>query len=191
MQVDNMGSSTTQHHISIPIAELSASLEAEKEEKPVTDDYVENIPKPEEKSEAKNQKTEEKGECRYCREEDFVSKLESPCNCTGSLKYVHRSCIDQWCNSKGCVILCEICRKPYNPDFPIEALLSDDDDRYHTEMSEEYWRIPGTNTQFRRPLVLLERGINSVIASMNKDFNWRKPTGGMMLGMSLLFVRLL
>ncbi|RDX71637.1 hypothetical protein CR513_48990, partial [Mucuna pruriens] len=69
------GSSTTQNHIAIPIEELSASLEAAEEKNPVIDSHVDNIQKP-----------EEKGECRYCKEEDFVSKLESPCNCNGSLK---------------------------------------------------------------------------------------------------------
>ncbi|TKY65184.1 E3 ubiquitin-protein ligase MARCH2 [Spatholobus suberectus] len=173
------GSSTTQHHIAIPIEELSASFAAAKEEKLVTDAYVDNVQNPEEKGE----ETEDKGECRYCHEEDFVSKLESPCNCSGSLKYIHRSCIDKWYNSKGYIILCEICMKPYNPNYyPVSEILSDDD---HTEIRQE-WTIPQTNTRIQSPLVLAERATNRVIASMNKDFSLRKPTGGMILGMALL-----
>lgn len=70
-------SSTIQNHVTIPIEKLSASLETAKEEKPVTT----------EETEEKSEETEEqKAECRYCQEEDFVSKLESPCDCNGSIK---------------------------------------------------------------------------------------------------------
>ncbi|KAL8513852.1 hypothetical protein ACS0TY_013102 [Phlomoides rotata] len=29
------------------------------------------------------------GECRICQEEDSVNNLESPCACSGSLKFLH------------------------------------------------------------------------------------------------------
>jgi hypothetical protein len=32
------------------------------------------------------EKSEPKGECRYCHEEELVSRLEAPCGCDGSLK---------------------------------------------------------------------------------------------------------
>lgn len=67
-------STTQQHHVAIPIEELSASLEgAAKVKKPIVIDANDEI-------------HEEKGECRYCQEEEFVSKLETPCNCKGTLK---------------------------------------------------------------------------------------------------------
>lgn len=38
---------------------------------------------------------------------------------------------------------------------------------------------------------MAERATNSLIASMNKDFDWRRPTFGMIFGMSLVVVRLI
>ncbi|KAF7059080.1 hypothetical protein CFC21_066028 [Triticum aestivum] len=51
-------------------------------------------------------------ECRICQEEDDIKNLESPCACTGSVKYAHRACVQRWCNEKGDVT-CEICHEPY------------------------------------------------------------------------------
>ncbi|KAK7340538.1 hypothetical protein VNO77_21244 [Canavalia gladiata] len=168
MQVDNMrdhvtispekflktqgqGSLTSQHHIAIPIEELTASLEAASIKSPVTDANT-NIEKPEEQAE----QTEDMGECRYCHEEDFVSKLETPCSCNGSLK-------------------------PYYPNYPLPEPPSDDD----TDISEE-WTISGTNTRIQSPLLVAEHATNRLIASMNKDFSLRNPSGGVIFGTALL-----
>ncbi|CAA0842382.1 RING/FYVE/PHD zinc finger superfamily protein [Striga hermonthica] len=56
------------------------------------------------------------GECRICQEEDFVYNLESPCACSGSLKFAHRKCVQYWCNEKG-DITCEICHQTYQPNY--------------------------------------------------------------------------
>ncbi|KAL8157251.1 hypothetical protein AgCh_002091 [Apium graveolens] len=55
-------------------------------------------------------------ECRICQDEDAISNMESPCNCSGSLKYAHRKCVQHWCNEKG-DITCEICHQTYQPDY--------------------------------------------------------------------------
>lgn len=55
-------------------------------------------------------------ECRICQEEDEVGNLESPCACSGSLKFAHRKCVQHWCNEKGDT-LCEICRQPYESGY--------------------------------------------------------------------------
>ncbi|AED97609.1 unnamed protein product [Arabidopsis thaliana] len=55
-------------------------------------------------------------ECRICQEEDSVKNLESPCSCSGSLKYAHRKCVQRWCNEKGDTT-CEICHKSYQPGY--------------------------------------------------------------------------
>ena len=41
---------------------------------------------------------EEISKCRYCLEEEDTDQnpLIVPCQCTGSTKYVHRKCLDQW-----------------------------------------------------------------------------------------------
>ncbi|GBG69408.1 hypothetical protein CBR_g4103 [Chara braunii] len=49
-------------------------------------------------------------ECRICQEEDDVKNLETPCACSGSVKYAHRKCIQRWCNEKGDTI-CELCHQ--------------------------------------------------------------------------------
>ncbi|KAJ0231370.1 RING/FYVE/PHD zinc finger superfamily protein [Hirschfeldia incana] len=55
-------------------------------------------------------------ECRICQDEDSVKNLESPCSCSGSLKYAHRKCVQRWCNEKGDTT-CEICHKSYQPGY--------------------------------------------------------------------------
>jgi hypothetical protein len=55
-------------------------------------------------------------ECRICQEEDLAKNLESPCACSGSLKYAHRECVQRWCNEKGDII-CEICHVSYKPGY--------------------------------------------------------------------------
>ncbi|KAI5070150.1 hypothetical protein GOP47_0014493 [Adiantum capillus-veneris] len=55
-------------------------------------------------------------ECRICQEEDDIANLESPCACSGSLKFAHRKCIQHWCNEKGDT-LCEICQKPFEGGY--------------------------------------------------------------------------
>ncbi|KAG6417771.1 hypothetical protein SASPL_119964 [Salvia splendens] len=48
--------------------------------------------------------------CRICHEEEFESckSLETPCGCSGSVKFAHRDCVQRWCDEKGNTI-CEIC----------------------------------------------------------------------------------
>jgi len=55
-------------------------------------------------------------ECRICQEEDSIKNLETPCACSGSLKFAHRKCVQRWCNEKG-DITCEICHQPYHPGY--------------------------------------------------------------------------
>ena len=39
--------------------------------------------------------------CRICRSNEPIHDLIVPCNCTGSLKYVHQSCLQNWLNISG------------------------------------------------------------------------------------------
>ncbi|XP_075104497.1 uncharacterized protein LOC107815556 isoform X2 [Nicotiana tabacum] len=59
-----------------------------------------------------------RGECRICQEEDSLDKLESPCACSGSLKFAHRACVQHWCDEKG-DITCEICHQQYQPGYTV------------------------------------------------------------------------
>ncbi|GMI87669.1 hypothetical protein like AT2G01275 [Hibiscus trionum] len=55
-------------------------------------------------------------ECRICQDDDEDSNMETPCSCSGSLKYAHRRCIQRWCNEKG-NITCEICLQQFKPGY--------------------------------------------------------------------------
>ncbi|WCJ33233.1 RING/FYVE/PHD zinc finger superfamily protein [Euphorbia peplus] len=55
-------------------------------------------------------------ECRICQDEDVDSNMETPCSCSGSLKYAHRRCIQRWCNEKGNT-MCEICHQQFKPGY--------------------------------------------------------------------------
>lgn len=58
--------------------------------------------------------------CRYCLENN--SNLISPCNCTGTIKYVHETCLYNWLKIKyndlvfnePFIATCELCKKNYN-----------------------------------------------------------------------------
>ena len=51
-------------------------------------------------------------ECRICLETS--GELISLCGCNGSLKYVHKNCIEQWIAYNGNINICELCNKEYN-----------------------------------------------------------------------------
>jgi hypothetical protein len=81
-------------------------------------------------------KTKKSRICRICYEEEdpisnFGNPLVQPCNCSGSLKYIHLNCLKHWLNTKSCSNLfknenysvflvepvqCEICKTKF-PDF--------------------------------------------------------------------------
>ncbi|MCO5557211.1 hypothetical protein L7F22_010771 [Adiantum nelumboides] len=60
-------------------------------------------------------------ECRICQEEEDPSLLEAPCDCSGTLKYAHRECVQRWCNEKGDTT-CEICLQPYKQGYSVSQL---------------------------------------------------------------------
>jgi E3 ubiquitin-protein ligase DOA10 len=51
-------------------------------------------------------------ECRICLETS--GDLISICGCNGSLKYIHKNCIEQWISHNGNNNICELCNKEYN-----------------------------------------------------------------------------
>ncbi|KAK8659275.1 hypothetical protein V6N13_029481 [Hibiscus sabdariffa] len=89
-------------------------------------------------------------ECRICQDEDSIKNLETPCACSGSLKYAHRKCVQHWCNEKG-NINCEICHQPYQPDYTAVP-------RAQTEETTidigGVWTISGTPLDLRDPRLL-------------------------------------
>ncbi|KAK6249974.1 hypothetical protein SCA6_003979 [Theobroma cacao] len=97
-------------------------------------------------------------ECRICQEEDCIKNLETPCACSGSLKFAHRKCVQRWCNEKG-DITCEICHQPYQPGYtaPPPPPQSEDatiDIRQVSKAVCEGWTIPGAPLDLRDPRIL-------------------------------------
>ncbi|KAJ0589822.1 putative E3 ubiquitin-protein ligase MARCH [Helianthus annuus] len=56
--------------------------------------------------------------CRICHEAEFESckSLETPCSCSGTVKFAHRDCVQRWCDEKGNTI-CEICLQNFEPGY--------------------------------------------------------------------------
>lgn len=50
--------------------------------------------------------------CRICQTNTVNEDLISPCNCKGSLAYVHYSCLERWLN-QSCRNYCELCMYQY------------------------------------------------------------------------------
>ncbi|KAI3467346.1 hypothetical protein Pfo_024009 [Paulownia fortunei] len=90
------------------------------------------------------------GECRICQEEDSLNNLESPCACSGSLKYAHRKCVQYWCNEKG-DITCEICHQPYQPGYT--AVPRPPSDETTIDIGG-VWQISGTPLDMHDPRLL-------------------------------------
>ncbi len=60
-----------------------------------------------------------KEECRICLSEDPIGDLISPCDCSGTLKRVHKSCLKEWIKTQTenrteeeC-LTCELCKKRF------------------------------------------------------------------------------
>ena len=112
--------------------------------------------------------------CRICFSNSNFSPLICPCNCTGSMKYIHLSCPQKWLLSKkqyttnkkfDCIIYtytseqvqCELC-KTYFPDFyKINDNLYDIYD-FHNEFSEN-----GQKSSFTIETLLSEKNLETFI----------------------------
>lgn len=86
-------------------------------------------------------------QCRICHEEEdeVCTTMESPCGCSGSLKYAHRGCVQRWCDEKGST-LCEICLQNFEPGYTMPpkktpvvetaVTISEHEDMQYVESSE-------------------------------------------------------
>ncbi|XP_039046938.1 uncharacterized protein LOC120187245 [Hibiscus syriacus] len=90
-------------------------------------------------------------ECRICQEEDDIKNLETPCTCSGSLKFAHRKCVQHWCNEKG-DITCEICHQPYRPGYTAPPPPPQSEDA--TIDISEGWTISGAPLDLRDPQII-------------------------------------
>ncbi|KAF8720060.1 hypothetical protein HU200_024832 [Digitaria exilis] len=81
-------------------------------------------------------------QCRICHDEEDeeCTTMESPCSCSGSLKYAHRGCVQRWCDEKGSTF-CEICLQNFQPGYTmppkktpiVEITISEHEDMQSVE----------------------------------------------------------
>ncbi|PIN17163.1 Protein involved in mRNA turnover and stability [Handroanthus impetiginosus] len=114
------------------------------------------------------------GECRICQEEDTINNLESPCACSGSLKYAHRKCVQHWCNEKG-DITCEICHQPYQPGYTAPPRPPPDET---TIDIGGVWQISGTPLDMHDPrLIAIAEAERQLFEADYDDYNGTNSSG--------------
>ncbi|XP_068953919.1 E3 ubiquitin-protein ligase MARCHF2 isoform X3 [Petaurus breviceps papuanus] len=82
--------------------------------------------------------------CRICHEGSSGEVLLSPCDCTGTLGTVHKSCLEKWLSSSN-TSYCELC----HTEFVVERRprpLTEVSFRYHCQLYSEWRR---TNQKVR------------------------------------------
>ncbi|XP_074019933.1 E3 ubiquitin-protein ligase MARCHF2 isoform X2 [Numenius arquata] len=82
--------------------------------------------------------------CRICHEGGNGEGLLSPCDCTGTLGTVHKSCLEKWLSSSN-TSYCELC----HTEFVVERRprpLTEVSFRYHCQLYSEWRR---TNQKVR------------------------------------------
>ncbi|XP_034565063.1 E3 ubiquitin-protein ligase MARCH3-like [Notolabrus celidotus] len=60
--------------------------------------------------------------CRICHEGGSQEELLSPCECSGSLSSVHRSCLERWLSASG-TSFCELCQHQFTVQRRSRSLL--------------------------------------------------------------------
>lgn len=55
-------------------------------------------------------------ECRICMEGIESGKLISPCNCKGTVQYIHEHCLTEWRNHSVTPDVCNMCLSMYKDD---------------------------------------------------------------------------
>ncbi|XP_060196802.1 uncharacterized protein LOC132626087 isoform X2 [Lycium barbarum] len=114
------------------------------------------------------------GECRICQDEDTLNNLESPCACSGSLKYAHRKCVQHWCNEKG-DITCEICHQPYQPDYTAPPRARPEETIIDIGGG---WQIAGTPLDLHDPrLLAIREAERQLLEAEYDDYNATNASG--------------
>lgn len=75
--------------------------------------------------------------CRFCLESDHVEKLISPCNCSGSQKFVHLECITRWQETK----LKKVFSYPEIYDFTDVRTCNVCKGQFDIKIAPKYWKL--------------------------------------------------
>ena len=118
----------------------------------------------------------EKKQCRICFENDTKAKpLMAPCNCKGSIKYVHQECLKKWIiilNKNPGKYLCDICKSPLNVKIKSKLILSCKNLKYEIIkiLSFPFIFLAVTGMIYLIMLFFSQRKINPKVTFMNKVF---------------------
>jgi hypothetical protein len=63
-------------------------------------------------------------DCRFCHDSTntFMDPLISPCNCKGTLKFVHRKCLEDWESRNNSNNICNECETSYSRNIIFDGL---------------------------------------------------------------------
>lgn len=61
--------------------------------------------------------------CKVCQEVDN-EKLIAPCNCSGSVKYIHEACLEKWIRTSKNGTTCPTCGSRYRDEFIVTIIDS-------------------------------------------------------------------
>lgn len=139
--------------------------------------------------------------CRICHCTESPSsgliKLISPCHCSGSLKYVHHSCLQQWLDATNSQ-RCELCKHPftmsvkYKPLYKWGSLNASPSERRRL-ICNSVFNLVSMVCIFWSIYVLIER---ASLDAKNGQIDWSfyvkisVVTLGLIIGVIFLFVQL-
>lgn len=114
------------NNINVPIATEEINLHVSPRERYLIKEF----------QETNKEKLAENLICRICQSDENTKEnpLISPCKCTGSIKYIHINCIQEWYKNKMIVkshlnatsyiiknLECELCKQPFSTTFKYDT----------------------------------------------------------------------
>lgn len=72
--------------------------------------------------------------CRICHDSGAQEELLSPCECSGTLATIHRSCLEHWLSASG-TSFCELCQYQFTVQRKSRPLLEVQDSEERQEDS--------------------------------------------------------
>lgn len=74
--------------------------------------------------------------CRICLEEDNLENLISPCKCNGTIKYIHKDCLDKWRTVSKSKFHCTLCDEEYNVPYHVVVPIEIEESTSPTPQTE-------------------------------------------------------
>eukprot|EP01088_Endostelium_zonatum_P004330 TRINITY_DN15559_c0_g1_i2.p1 TRINITY_DN15559_c0_g1~~TRINITY_DN15559_c0_g1_i2.p1 ORF type:complete len:111 (+),score=24.77 TRINITY_DN15559_c0_g1_i2:39-371(+) len=79
--------------------------------------------------------------CRNCHDSDPIGDLIAPCRCNGSIKWVHRECLNQWravSPDPKSFSICDVCHTTYQLEYIPDEEVCCANWRYHFYCEEAF-----------------------------------------------------